>query len=57
MPVNVGSVQSEVSVEEERQQGGAAYSQASWEELERVRSAQARLRTDRLRTAAEGFDD
>jgi hypothetical protein len=56
MAVHVDQMTSAVSVEPESPAQG--YSEGAWwEEVAQLRDLQARLLRDRLRTAAEGFDD
>jgi hypothetical protein len=56
MPVNVGEIVSNVTTEPE-QEGEASGSKQEWQRAADVREMIARLHKDRLRTAAEGFDD
>jgi hypothetical protein len=58
MPVNVDNLTTEVVPEPEGPgsvPAGAA--RRPWEEAEKMREALARVKRDRGRTAAEGFDD
>ncbi len=56
MPVHIDQMTSEVIPEVEPASGGNKGT-TSWEELAQLRDRQMRLLRDRLRTAAEGFDD
>jgi hypothetical protein len=56
MPVNVGEIVSTVTTEPE-QASQSAEPQQDWQRAADTRSLIARLHKDRLRTAAEGFDD
>jgi hypothetical protein len=58
MPVNIGQVTSDVTVEPTPAAGdGPSGVAASGELKERERAARERLARDRARTSAEGFDD
>jgi hypothetical protein len=57
MAIHADSIHTDVSVIEEEGQGAVAAEPQRWEELEKMRSMIARMRQDRRRTAAEGFDD
>lgn len=57
MPILVDEILSEVTTEPEAAPSMAAGPAPEWQELDRFRAAQARLRADRRRTAAEGYDD
>jgi hypothetical protein len=57
MPVHIDQMTSEVVPESEPASGGGYGETPSWEEMAQLRDQQARLLRDRLRTAAEGFDD
>jgi len=58
MPVNVNHLVSEVDVEAEPDPQPSQHEAVTpWQEVERVRAAQAQLLEDWLRTRAEGFDD
>jgi hypothetical protein len=56
MPVNVGEIVSDVIPEPEASASGGG-SEPEWQRAARLRALEAWLRRDRLRTAAEGFDD
>jgi hypothetical protein len=57
MPIHVDEMTSEVIPESEPVWSGGSAEANSWEALAQLRDQQARLLRDRLRTAAEGFDD
>lgn len=56
MAVHVDEMVSEVTGETESPAAGAAQP-AKWEEIARIREAEARIARDRFRRAAEGYDD
>ena len=56
MPVHIGELSTEVVPEPEPPPGPRDGGEV-WENLTRVRELQSALLRDRLRTAAEGFDD
>lgn len=56
MPVHIGELSTEV-IPEPEPPPGARDGGSGWEEVTRVRESQSALSRDRLRTAAEGFDD
>lgn len=56
MAVHIDEMTSEVTAESEATTEGYG-SNTHWEELAQLRELHARLMRDRLRTAAEGFDD
>ena len=56
MPIHVEHLTSEVIAETEPPPPSAGQNMR-WQEVDRVRQALARATRDRLRTAAEGFDD
>jgi hypothetical protein len=56
MAVNVGEMVSDVSVEPEAQSAGPGET-PDWKETERFRETRARAACDRMRTAAEGYND
>jgi hypothetical protein len=56
MPVHIGELTTEV-IPEPEPPPGADNGGAGWEAVTRVRESQAALSRERLRTAAEGFDD
>jgi hypothetical protein len=58
MAVHIGELSTEVIPEPEPPPGARdGGSGSGWEEVRRVRESQSALLRDRLRTAAEGFDD
>lgn len=56
MPVHIGELSTEV-IPEPEPPPGARDGGPGWVEVTRVRESQSALLRDRLRTAAEGFDD
>lgn len=56
MGVHVDEMVSEVTGEAESPAAGAPQP-ARWEEIARIREAEARIARDRFRRAAEGYDD
>jgi hypothetical protein len=56
MAVNVGEIVSNVTPEPEPQMSGSS-SDPDWKRAAQAREMYARLCRDRMRTAAEGFDD
>ena len=56
MGVYVDEMVSEVTGEAESTVAGASQP-AKWEEIARIREAEARIARDRFRRAAEGYDD
>ena len=56
MDFHINEMVSEVTLESDSPAAGAP-KPVKWEELARVREAQARIARDRLRSAAEGYDD
>jgi hypothetical protein len=56
MAVHIGELSTEV-IPEPEPPPGARDGGSGWEEVTRVRESQSALLRDRLRTAAEGFDD
>lgn len=57
MAVHIDEMTSEVIAESEPSPSGEAAQATNWERLAQLREFHARLVRDRLRTAAEGFDD
>ena len=57
MGVHIGEMVSEVTAETDSAAAAGAPQPSTWEELARVREAEARIARDRMRTAAEGYDD
>ena len=56
MAVHIDEMVSEVTAEGDSPASGAS-EPVQWEEQARIRASQAQLARDRLRTAAEGYDD
>jgi hypothetical protein len=56
MPVNVDEITSDVTAEAEPESPMTGET-TSWQEVERLRAAQAQIACDQRRTAAEGYDD
>jgi hypothetical protein len=56
MAVHVNEMVSEVSAESDSTAAGAS-EPMKWEEKSQARELQAQIARDRLRTAAEGYDD
>lgn len=56
MPIHIDEITSEVTAEAEPQTQPTGES-PSWQEVERLRAAQALIACDQWRTAAEGYDD
>jgi hypothetical protein len=57
MTVNVSELTTEVIPEPEPPPAAASHEEPAWELVERARETSSRLVRDRVRTAAEGFDD
>jgi len=58
MPVNIDEIVSSVIPEPEQQSGGSdAGNEPGWKRAAQFRALHALVSRDRIRTAAEGFDD
>lgn len=57
MAVNIDQLTTEVTPEAEASAAGGVSELNRWEVDEQARETDARVRRDRCRTAAEGFDD
>ncbi len=58
MPVNIDEIVSSVIPEPEQQSGGSeAGNEPGWKRAAQMRALYALVARDRMRTAAEGFDD